>query len=50
MRFMVLHKVDARMEAGGPPPPRIIQEMGQYVQGAIKAGVLENGAGLHPSS
>jgi hypothetical protein len=50
MRFMVMHKVDANMEAGGPPPARIIQEMGQYVQGAIKAGVFKDGAGLHPSS
>ncbi|HEX2686534.1 MAG TPA: YciI family protein [Kofleriaceae bacterium] len=50
MRFMVMHKVDAQMEAGEPPPTRIIQEMGQYVQGAIKAGVFEDGAGLHPSS
>ena len=50
MRFMVMHKVDERMEAGGPPPARIIQEMGTDIQGALKAGVFENGAGLHPSS
>jgi len=50
MRFMVMHKVDAQMEAGGPPSARIIQEMGQLVQGAIKAGVFKDGAGLHPSS
>jgi hypothetical protein len=50
MRFMVMHKVDARMEAGGPPPARIIEEMGTFIQGALKAGVFENGAGLHPSS
>jgi hypothetical protein len=50
MRFMVMHKSDALMEAGGPPPKRIIQEMGQFVQGAIKAGVFQDGAGLHPSS
>ena len=50
MRFMVMHKTDAVMEAGGPPQSRIIQEMGQYVQGAIKAGVFKDGAGLHPSS
>src|SRR3954468_18460854 len=50
MRFMVMHKVDAQMEAGGPPPQRIIQEMGAFVQGAIKAGVFKDGAGLHASS
>lgn len=50
MRFMVMHKVDAVMEAGGPPPARIVQEMGAYVQGSIKSGVFKDGAGLHPSS
>jgi hypothetical protein len=50
MRFMIMHKVDAQMEAGGPPATRIIEEMGKYVQGAIKAGVFKDGAGLHPSS
>ena len=50
MRFMVMHKVDARMEAGGPPPQDIIQGMGAYVGNAIKAGVFKDGAGLHPSS
>jgi hypothetical protein len=50
MRFMVMHKVDAGMEAGAPPPARIVQEMGQFIQGAIRAGVFEDGAGLHPSA
>lgn len=50
MRFMVMHKTDALMEAGGPPPEGIIQKMGEYIQGAIKAGVFQDGAGLHPSS
>jgi hypothetical protein len=50
MRFMVMHKTDAAMEAGGPPPEGIVQNMGDYVQGAIKAGVFKDGAGLHASS
>jgi hypothetical protein len=50
MRFMVMHKVDAVMEAGGPPPGRIIQDMGEFIQGAIQSGVFKDGAGLHPSS
>lgn len=50
MRFIVMHKTDAQMEAGGPPPQKIIQEMGAYVQAGIKAGVFKDGAGLHPSS
>jgi hypothetical protein len=50
MRFMIMHKSDAQMESGGPPPPRIIQDMGSYIQGSIKAGVFQDGAGLHRSA
>jgi hypothetical protein len=50
MRFMVMHKVDANMEAGGPPSERIIQDMGTLVQDGLKSGVFENGAGLHRSA
>ena len=35
MRFMVMHKVDANMEAGGPPSPHIIQSMGALVQESL---------------
>lgn len=49
MRFMVMHKVDAKMEAGGPPEPRIIQSMGALVQESLKNGVFITGAGLHRS-
>ena len=41
MRFMVMHKVDARMEAGGPSPQRIIQAMGEFVQSAIKSNEVD---------
>jgi hypothetical protein len=50
MRFMVMHKVDAKMEAGGPPDPTIIREMGALVQGSLKSGVFTTGAGLHRSA
>ncbi|HEU4731007.1 MAG TPA: YciI family protein [Kofleriaceae bacterium] len=50
MRFMVMHKVDAHMEAGEPPSERIIQQMGSYVQGSIQKGVFKDGAGLHRSA
>ena len=43
MRFMIMHKVDAQMEAGGPPPQRIIQDMGEFVQRAIKSGTFKDG-------
>jgi hypothetical protein len=50
MRFIVMHKVDANMEAGGPPSQQIISEMGALVQGSLKKGELLNGAGLHRSA
>jgi hypothetical protein len=50
MRFMVMHKVDAHMEAGGPPSQSIIQEMGNLVQKHLKSGVFLDGAGLHRSA
>jgi len=48
MRFMVMHKVDAKMEAGGPPDPQIIQSMGALVQESLKNGVFITGAGNGP--
>jgi hypothetical protein len=50
MRFMVMHKVDANMEAGGPPSQDIIARMGELVQGSLQRGEFLNGAGLHPSA
>jgi hypothetical protein len=50
MRFMVMHKVDKTMEAGGPPSTEIIQNMGKYVGASKKAGVFVDGAGLHRSA
>jgi hypothetical protein len=49
MRFIVMHKVDARMEAGAPPDQQIVSGMGALVQESLKSGVFTNGAGLHPS-
>ncbi|HVY28368.1 MAG TPA: YciI family protein [Polyangiaceae bacterium] len=49
MRYIVMHKVDAVMEAGGPPDQSIIDDMGKLVQGSLKEGVFLNGAGLHGS-
>lgn len=50
MRFMVMHKVDKTMEAGGPPPKDIIQNMGKFIGGSKKEGVFLDGAGLHRSA
>lgn len=50
MRFIVMHKVDAKMEAGDPPSQDIIKNMGQLVGRALKAGTFLDGAGLHRSA
>jgi hypothetical protein len=50
MRFMVMHKVDATMEAGERPSQRIIEEMGRLVGRSIKAGIFKDGAGRHRSA
>jgi hypothetical protein len=50
MRFMVMHKVDAKMEANERPSQTIIQEMGKLVGRSIKAGIFKDGAGLHRSA
>lgn len=50
MRFMVMHKVDAVMEAGERPSETIIHEMGRLIGRSIKAGIFLDGAGLHRSA
>ncbi len=50
MRYMVMHKVDARMEAGERPPQTLIQEMGRLIGRSLKAGIFKDGAGLHGSA
>ena len=50
MRFIVMHKVDAKMEAGAPPSQDIIKNMGQLIGRALKAGTFLDGAGLHRSA
>src|SRR5437764_2429034 len=45
-----MHKVDASMEAGDPPRKDIVKNMGALVQGSIKTGVFQDGAGLHRSA
>jgi hypothetical protein len=47
MRFIVMHKVDANLEDGGPPPKGIVEDMGKLVGKNLKAGIFVDGAGLH---
>jgi hypothetical protein len=50
MRFMVMHKVDAKMEAGERPSKELIAQMGNLVGRSLKEGIFKDGAGLHRSA
>ena len=50
MRFMMLLKADKRTEAGVLPSHKDLEVMGKYNEQLVKAGVLLDGAGLHPTS
>jgi len=50
MRFMIIVKATRDSEAGKQPPESLFAEMAVYHEALVKAGVLLDGAGLHPSS
>lgn len=50
MRFMVLIKADKDSEAGVMPSEALLAEMGAFNEALVKAGVMQAGEGLHPSS
>ena len=50
MRFMVLVKATRDSEAGVLPTPQAFAEMGRFNEELVKAGVMQAGEGLHPSS
>ncbi len=50
MRYLVMHKVDAAMEAGAPPNQAIVEGMGTLVRESLAKGIFLNGAGLHRSA
>lgn len=50
MRFMVLVHADANSEAGVMPNEALLAEMGRYNEELVKAGVMQAGEGLHPTS
>ena len=50
MRFMILVKATADSEAGIMPTEAEFAAMGQFNEELVKAGVMEAGEGLHPSS
>lgn len=50
MRFMVIVKANKDSEAGKMPSTELLAEMGKYNEALVKAGVMQAGEGLHPSS
>ena len=50
MRFMVMIKADRHSEAGEMPSEQLLAEMGRFNEELVKAGVMQAGEGLHPSS
>jgi len=50
MRFMIIVKATRDSEAGKQPPVSLFAEMASYHEALVKAGVLLDGSGLHPSA
>jgi len=50
MRFMVIVKANKDSEAGVMPTKELLTEMGKFNEELVKAGVMQAGEGLHPSS
>jgi len=50
MRFIVMVKASPESEAGVMPSQQLLAEMGKFNEELVKAGVMLEGEGLHPSS
>ncbi|HVO87472.1 MAG TPA: YciI family protein [Casimicrobiaceae bacterium] len=50
MRFAILLKADKNTEAGVLPSRQLLEAMGKYNEELVKAGVMQAGEGLQPSS
>jgi hypothetical protein len=50
MRVMVMVKGNEESEAGVLPSTELLTEMGKYNEELVKAGIMLDGEGLHPSS
>jgi hypothetical protein len=50
MRVIVMVKATAESEAGVLPSQQLLTEMGKFNEELVKAGVMLEGDGLHPSS
>lgn len=50
MRFMILVKATKDSEAGVMPSQELLAAMGRYNEELVKAGIMQAGEGLQPSS
>ena len=50
MRYMVMHKHDAHTEAGEPPPPELVAQMGAFIGEHARKGQFLDGEGLGASA
>ena len=50
MRVMVIVKATKESEAGKLPDPKLLEDMGNFNEELVKAGVMLAGEGLHASS
>jgi hypothetical protein len=50
MRFMVIVKASKDSEAGVMPSTELLTAMGKFNEEMVKAGIMQAGEGLHPSS
>lgn len=50
MRFMVIVKASSDSEAGVMPGTELLTAMGKFNEELVKAGMMEAGEGLHPTS
>jgi hypothetical protein len=50
MRFMVIVKASRDSEAGVMPDTELLAAMGRFNEELVKAGMMEAGEGLHPTS
>jgi hypothetical protein len=50
MRVMVIVKATKDSEGGELPDPKLLEEMGNYNEELVKAGIMLAGEGLQPSS
>jgi hypothetical protein len=50
MRVMVIVKASKQSEAGEMPSEQLLRDMGNFNEQLVKAGIMQAGDGLHPTS